>query len=156
MKRVGMLVAGGAIGFIAGFGVGVYCVRSSKSGKRPSPPVSELRRSNVVEPYPGFAEDCALLRKTYWIDRPWLNASSAEACQAAIRIFRRASFIGITREEVLDLLGDPATISDYGQPVTEGPNSTLVYRFDSGLGGWQYTIGFEADRVRSVQADSLE
>lgn len=100
--------------------------------------------------YQGFERDRVLIRKTVRL-KPSLNASSPEAIAASVRIFERVPFLFKTREEVLKLLGDPATISDYGQRAD--PDSPLVYRFDSGYGGWQYTIGFLGGKVDRVQAE---
>ena len=100
----------------------------------------------AAEPYEGFKADQGLLRKQ--LIHKGKNggkdtkASSAEACEAARRIFARVAFLYRTRDEVLGLLGDPATISDYNEPAGKGPASPLVYVFDSGWGGYKYTIRF--------------
>jgi hypothetical protein len=113
------------------------------------------------EPYEGFKADQASLRKHQIYKAKDggkdTHASSGEACEAAQRIFTRVSFLFKTREEVLNLLGDPATISDYNKPAGKGPSSPLVYLFDSGFGGLKYTLSFgQLDRVRvnRVQVES--
>ncbi len=107
--------------------------------------------------YDGFKTDQALLRKTVVVNahQTPVRASSAEACQAARRVFERVPFLFRTRSEVLEILGDPATTSDYGQAAGKGPSRPLVYRFDSGRGGWQYTLSFRDNEVYRVQADGL-
>ena len=124
--------------------------RDGKAAKKESP-----------ELYEGFKADKALLRKQFVHKAGGKDtkASSGEACQAADRIFSRISFLNRTRDEVLELLGDPASISDYNQPAGTDPTSPLEYVFDTGLGGTKYTIRFgQSDRVRvtHVQVDSLD
>src|SRR5262245_4822966 len=114
-----------------------------------------------ADPYDAFKSDQALLRK-HLIHKAKdggkdTRASSAEACHAAQRIFSRVSFLFRSRAEVLDLLGDPATISDYGEPAGKDPTSPLVYVFDTGFGGLSYTISFDAQvppKVDQVRVDS--
>jgi hypothetical protein len=93
----------------------------------------------TAEPYEGFKADQALLRKQVILKAndggKDTKASSGEAIDAAQRVFSRVSFLLRSRKEVLDLLGDPATISDYGRPAGEDPSSPLVYVFDTGFGG---------------------
>jgi hypothetical protein len=118
-------------------------------------------KKEAAEPYEGFKTDQALLRK-HLIHKAKdggkdTRASSPEACLAAKRIFSRVSFLFRTRNEVLRLLGDPATISDYSEPAGKEPASPLVYVFDSGLGGLQYTIAFDKQgTVIRVQVDSRD
>jgi hypothetical protein len=107
----------------------------------------------VVEPYAEFHADQALLRKHFsWqkAGEKAVKASSGEACAAAHRIFSRVPFLFKSRDEVLEILGDPATISDYNRPASKEPGSPLVYVFDTGLGGWKYTIAFEKLRPEVV------
>jgi hypothetical protein len=115
-------------------------------------------KKEVAEPYPGFRDDQALLRKQFVLAAPkGLKASSPEAISAAHRIFSRVSFLFQSRAEVLETLGDPATISDYNSPASKEPGSALVYVFSNGLGGWQYTIGFDKlrpDIVIEIKAES--
>lgn len=105
--------------------------------------------------YKGCEKDIELLRKTYKLARPPLRASSPEACHAAARIFAKIKFEGMTKDEVLSLLGDPATISDYGIRAKPGPDEPLVYRFDTGLGGLEYTLQFRKGKVVAVKTGSL-
>jgi hypothetical protein len=115
----------------------------------------------AFEPYNEFKADQSLLRK-HLVHKAKdgskdTKASSGEACQAAQRIFSRISFLFRTRAEILELLGDPATISDYNEPAGKDLASPMVYIFDTGFGGLKYTISFgHLDRVRvtQVQVDS--
>lgn len=116
-----------------------------------------------VEPYEGFKTDQALLRKHHLYKgrdgAKDTKASSGEACDAAQRIFSRVAFLFRTRAEVLECLGDPATISDYNQPAAKEPNSPFVYTFDSGFGGLRYTLRFgqlDAVRVIRVEVEGLD
>lgn len=121
---------------------------------------SEKPVVKVVEHYEGFEADRALLRKTVRLGggpgRPAVNASSGEAIDAAQRTFRNVPFLFKTRQDVLDILGDPATVSDYGEPSADRPDSPLVYRFDHGYGGNQYTLGFDGGRVDRIRVEPLE
>ncbi len=112
----------------------------------------------AAEPYEGFKADQALLRKQFvHPDRDGMKgakASSGEACDAAMRIFSRVSFLFRTRAEVLELLGDPATISDYNRPADKDPMKPLSYTFDSGFGGLRYVLEFEQGKVFAVRVES--
>ena len=73
---------------------------------------------HAADPYEGYSSDRELLRSTTEIPAGGdsdqkIKASSAQAMQAAHRLFSRVSFLFRSRDEVLEVLGDPATISDY-------------------------------------------
>ena len=113
------------------------------------------------EPYDGYSEDKILLRSTTNIpagsnSEKTIKASSDKAMQAAHRLFSNVSMLFKTRDEVLAILGDPTSISDYGVKAKQEKDADLVYRFDSGFGGWQFTIKFRNDRVWVVQADGID
>jgi hypothetical protein len=115
----------------------------------------------VLELYRGYKADQALLRKHEIIknDGKEIRVSSGEACEASVRIFSHISFLFRTRAEVLELLGDPAIVSDYNKPVSKDPSSPLVYIFDTGYGGWKYTISFDKQstpQVNLVQVDGID
>ena len=112
-------------------------------------------RSTVSSPE-GFESDLERFRKTVWLEKPGLNASSAEALQAAHRIFANISFVGMKRDQVLQILGDPETISNYGKPMEKDPNSPLIYRFDTGFGGVEYAILFKHRRVAKVESRAID
>ena len=57
------------------------------------------------EPYKGFQQDRADLRDTYLIEKQNINASSGKAGAAAHRIFRRITFLGKSKKEVLGTRG---------------------------------------------------
>ena len=107
-------------------------------------------------PYEGYEQDRALLRDTYHYTNPPLNASSGKAIQAAHRLFTKLTFVGLTRERVLAILGDPKTISDYGIAAEDRPDSPLTYLFDSGRGGWQFVIEFQRGVATRVKQESVE
>lgn len=106
--------------------------------------------------YDGYAEDRGSLRDTYQLPKPPLKASSGKAIEAARRLFKNVSFVGLTRADALSILGDPKTISDYGIAASPTPDSSLVYRFDSGFGGYQYTLHFHSGRVTKVSEEGLD
>ena len=116
---------------------------------------------HAADPYEGYSSDRELLRSTTEIPAGSdsdqnIKSSSAQATQAAHRLFSRVSFLFMSRDEVLEILGDPATISDYGIKAKAEKDSDLVYRFDSGFGGWQFTIKFRDGRVWATQADGID
>lgn len=106
--------------------------------------------------YEGYEKDRVLLRDNSRLTKPVLNASSDKACQAARRLFSKVSLVGMARQQVLAILGDPKTISDYGIPAGSAPDSPLTYRFDTGFGGWEYVIEFRDGIVTSVKENGIE
>ena len=150
MIRISIVLLGSVLlaGTLAGAAV-------DKPGK------DKAAEKGASEPYEGFKADQALLHKLL-IHKSKdggkdTKASSGEACQAAQRIFSRVPFLFRTRDEVLELLGDLATISDYNRPAGKDAAGPLVYVFDTGYGGLKYTITFgQLDRVRvtRVEVDS--
>ena len=109
----------------------------------------------ALSPYPEFRSDLHALRDTTKLPNPELRASSAKACQAARRVFTKTQFEGMTKADVLTLLGDPKTISDYGIAAGTEVDAPLTYRFDSGLGGWQYTLVFSNGVVLELREEGL-
>jgi hypothetical protein len=73
------------------------------------------------------------------------KASSFRATEAAYRVFTSIQFVGMTRQEVIHLVGDPQKSSDsiYNFPFYPTPKDMLVYRFDTGTGGWQFNFSFD-------------
>ena len=110
------------------------------------------------EPYAGFKQDVSVVRDTAPASTgdPSLRGSSAKASAAARRIFAQVDFAGKSKAEVLNLLGDPKTLSSYGVAAEPGQDTPLVYRFDSGYGGWQYTLHFTNGVVSRLEKQSLE
>lgn len=117
--------------------------------------------SNGGEIYEGYEEDRKLLRDIIEIPSDanlggkFTSVSSPKAFQAAQRLFSKIPFLFKTRKDVIQVLGDPATISDYGVASTKGVDADLVYRFDSGYGGYEYKLKFINGSVRSVEVISL-
>lgn len=99
------------------------------------------------QPYLGYEVDRQILRKTELIPQQNIKASSGKAVMAANRLFEKIHFVGMTREQVLVVLGDPRTISDYGVPAANVADSSLTYRFDTGWGGWEFSIEFKNERA---------
>ena len=106
--------------------------------------------------YEGFEKDRVSIRTTMNLTSPPLNASGAEAGSAARRLFTKVPFVGMSREQVLSILGDPKTISDYGIAAAETPDSSLAYRFDSGDGGWDYILHFQDGQVTRLEQQSID
>ena len=76
--------------------------------------------------------------------------SSPRAVLAANRVFSKLNFVGMTKAEVLNLLGDPATISDYGVEADSRADAPLIYKFDTGEKDDQYTVHFADGKVQKV------
>jgi hypothetical protein len=117
---------------------------------------------SAEDAYKEYAEDIRLLRDTTEIPmgstqpNKTVKASSAKAIAAANQLFSKISFLHKTRDEVIAILGDPATISDYGIKAKPGKDEDLIYWFDSGYGGTRYTIKFRADRAWSVSLEHTD
>ena len=105
--------------------------------------------------YEGYDKDIKLLRKTFSLPKTKTKGSSGDAGMAAGRIFEKIEFVGMTKGQVFTLLGDPATISDYGIKAKPGPDEPLAYRFDSGRGGMQYDLKFKDWIVVSFKKHGL-
>ncbi|MEO6846571.1 MAG: hypothetical protein ABI443_04190 [Chthoniobacterales bacterium] len=73
---------------------------------------------------------------------PTKKVSSAPAVAAAHRVFMAIPLTGMSREDVISLLGDPVTSSDsnFNVPFYRPPKKGMVYRFDTGTGGWQFDL----------------
>lgn len=104
-------------------------------------------------PYDEYEADLALLRDNFEIDSGGgkIKASSALAINAARRIFSNVSFLFKTRDEILLILGDPSTISDYGVQLAPEMDTTIIYRFDTGFGGSEYHIKLHQNQVVGVE-----
>ena len=151
MPRVSIMLVGSA-----------FLAAALAVARQEKPAVNDIAKKGLAEPYEGFRADQTLLRKHVILNqkssdgRKNLTASSGEAIAAAERIFSRVSFLFRSREDVLDLLGDPATISDYNRPAGKDPSSPLVYVFDHGRGGVTFTISFGGSKVNQVGVEYLE
>ena len=113
---------------------------------------------SAEKPYDGYSQDIKLLRDNYELqsgDR-LIKASTNEAISAAKRIFTGSSFLFKTGDKILDILGDPATISDYGIKTKNGKDSPLIYRFDTGWGGTEYRLIFRQNEVVGVEFYGLD
>jgi hypothetical protein len=87
------------------------------------------------------------------------RASSERAIEAAHRVFTTVPLVGLSRQEIIQLLGDPRKSSDsiYNFPFYPAARSQLVYRFDTGSGGWQFNFTFDRrDCVSKVNPLGIE
>ena len=68
---------------------------------------------------------------------------------AAGRVFSTASLVGMHRQKLIETLGDPATSSDsiYNFPFYPPTPGSLVYRFDTGSGGWQFDVVLDDNEI---------
>lgn len=116
-------------------------------------------RAVMTEPYDGFMQDLAMLRDTASVSAndpdSRFRGSSSKAIAAARRVFTQGNLLRKTKEKVLALLGDPKTISTYGVAAKPGKDSPLVYRFDSGYGGWVYTLHLVNGTVTRIEEQGM-
>ena len=134
---------------------GVSCMAMSCSSVDDKPVLPE-KKLKVLGADTGLAKDLRLLRKTEGVGKPVLRASSQDACEAAARIFARLKFIGMSKEHVLWILGDPATISDYGLKVGPEVDAPLAYLFSQGDDGHLYRLEFKNGRVTKFQIIGID
>lgn len=88
------------------------------------------------------------------VSTPTPHASTDAAINAASRVFNTVKLAGLTREEVIAMLGDPRKSNDsiYNFPFYPVPKGSMIYRFDSGAYGWQFDLLFDVDgKVRQVE-----
>jgi hypothetical protein len=80
--------------------------------------------------------------------------SSGRAIEAAQRVFAALPLTGMTRQEVVDLLGEPSeSIAPAGSP----PRGQLSYRFDNGFGGYVYILALDGNsRVTKVTREGID
>lgn len=124
----------------AASGVGVMIVAASllfPSGCASGP------KFDFDAPYEDFKGDLKLMRETTHNKAQNANVNTTEAVEAAQRVFEYIPFVGMTRAEVVDALGDPETVNDYGVAMAAGDNAPLTYWFHDGQGGVRYTILFQ-------------
>lgn len=109
-------------------------------------------------PYTEFARDIVRFRKVRAVSggERMVRASSPDACIAAGRLFQNIDFVGWRRDEALNLLGAPGILNDYGVKAGTRHDSPLVYRVDSGWGGWEHVLELEDDVVVRYKARSLD
>lgn len=94
--------------------------------------------------------DLRLFRQKRDVDtaeRGTVSVSTDEAVKAAQRVLAGVLYRGMEQRLVVDILGDPARVSDLNRPLTEQPAAELTYRFDSGNNGVAYAVTFDGDRV---------
>lgn len=130
----------------------------TNSSHRPFEPEEKQVLDDVsASPYQGFVADIAALRDTTLVSTniPKTFGSSDNACKSAQRIFQNIDFVGKTEAEVLEMLGDPETISSFGIAAGDKDRSTLVYRFDTGWGGSEYTLLFDNGVVSSLRVGGI-
>lgn len=127
--------------------------------RTPASPPASPAPAGELQLYEGFKADVERMRTPTEVrlkDGSTMLISSDESIAAAGRVFKRVSFIGQPRAKVLELLSDPATISAYGLPARDADDAPLVYNFDTGLGGVQYTLTFKAGRCTGLKTEMGE
>jgi hypothetical protein len=90
--------------------------------------------------------------------------STHDAQAAAARVFEHVQLKGLSRAQVIQLLGDPerSNKSRYNfafYPVAGqdgGVSDVLIYRFDTGRYGWQFNVRFREGRVSDVESIGIE
>ena len=103
--------------------------------------------------------DIKLMWETIPMSDPHQRASSRRATEAARRVFLTVPIVGLTLPEVIQLLGDPKTASRsvYNFPFYPIPKNSIAYRFDTGMGGWQFNLLHDRNgRVTKVIPQGIE
>ena len=105
----------------------------------------------------GLTRDLRFIRKTMELPSdPPVQASSREASEAAARILDRLNFVGMSKENALWVLGDPATVSDYGIKAEAGADKPLIYRISNGRFGIEYCLMFKNGLVVRVDKQGVD
>lgn len=104
--------------------------------------------SDPLNSYPEVKRDLELIK-----NRPQKNqlghyACTSEVALAGHRVFSGVSFQGMTRNEVIQLLGKPEK--------SDGPDSPMEYLFDTGLDGWLYSLHLKHERVERIEKQGLD
>lgn len=89
---------------------------------------------------------------------PETRVATDRAINAASRVFNTIKLAGRTRAEVVALVGEQNSVADVDTPLAESkPDRVMVYRFDRGAYGWQFTLEFGPDgKVTEVQRKWLQ
>lgn len=85
-------------------------------------------------------------RYTLRIERGLTSADISDSVFAMNALMAEWDPVGSPMQDVLTIVGTP----------TESTPDILLYRFDSGLGGWEWLFALASDRVTSVEKRSLE
>lgn len=80
--------------------------------------------------------------------------ASERAIAAAQRVFATLPLTGLTRQDVIAVLGEPhESIVPSGSPS----RGQLTYRFDGGYGGWEYLLTLdEHGRITKVTRNGID
>lgn len=144
------------LALLALVGVGVWAVIAwwpeprpgeYPQGKRSINLAADLKRMWETEPMRGTTDPS---------HGPNPRASTDRAINAAYRVFNTVELVGKTRDEVVELLGDPVASSDscYRSPYAfwPPPPDAMVYCFTNGAYGRQFDITFDGQgRVDDVK-----
>jgi hypothetical protein len=110
--------------------------------------VRGARRPRAGCRFDTLSTDLNLIHQTQPFGLRGVQVSTAQAIEAATRLFTHNDWTGLGRRRVVELLGDPPKAANASR-------NTLVYRFDNGFSGWQYTVRFLAERVCAVAAQPI-
>ena len=130
------------------------------------PAAAVLLAGILIWKFRPFTPDVELMWETMPVqgitgsDAPNQKSSTPRAVAAAQRVFTAMPLAGLTRAEVVAKLGDPRTSSDsiYNFPFyPPQAGGSMVYRFDTGAGGWQFELVFDsAGKVSRVISTGIE
>ncbi len=104
--------------------------------------------SDPLNAYPEVKRDLELIKNRWQKNQLGQHVCTSEANLAGHRVFSGVSFQGMTRNEVIQLLGKPAK--------SDGPDSPMEYLFDTGYGGWLYSLHLKHERVERIEKQGLE
>ncbi len=97
-------------------------------------------------PEGGPAVQALSQRYTLRIERGLTSADISDAVFAMNALMAEWDPVGSRVQDVLTIVGTP----------TESTPDVLLYRFDSGFGGWEWLFALASARVTSVEKRSLE
>lgn len=75
---------------------------------------------------------------------------SEETITAASKLFSSISFLNKTKKETIALIGPPT------ETKKDKSDEVLIYRYDSGFGGYDYYLSLRADRVFKVEVVGID
>jgi hypothetical protein len=123
----------------------------------PSDPDDSFCTELLPLPSERQSRDLARDRELMWQTEN--GRSTEEAIRAADRVFGTVQLLGLSRAEVIAMLGDPRTTGtrQHSTPWYPAGWRDLVYRFDNGAYGQQFNVRFDwRGKVRRVQSLGIE
>ncbi|MCM8530734.1 MAG: hypothetical protein NE330_06185 [Lentisphaeraceae bacterium] len=100
--------------------------------------------------YRGFTNDLEALRKTFKFTGDKTTYSAKGVHEVAFRVFSKVDFVGMPKEKVLMLLGNPASLNAHALVAEKELNSPLVYFFVDGETSSSWILTFTDGKVDNL------